>query len=83
VRDGFSSPTPVTVVGAEVLQSNATSNIADALNTMPNFAGSATPQTKRGHGDERHAGHQRPEHRRSRCGPYSVLVNVNAWLGPF
>ena len=45
VRDGFSSPTPVTVVGAEILQSNATSNIADALNTMPNFAGSATPQT--------------------------------------
>lgn len=44
VRDGFSSPTPVTVVGSEVLQNNATSNIADALNTMPNFAGSATPQ---------------------------------------
>jgi outer membrane receptor for ferrienterochelin and colicin len=45
VRDGYNSPTPVSVVGIEVLQGNATSNIADALNTLPNFAGSATPQT--------------------------------------
>ena len=44
-RDGFSSPTPVSVVNAATLQGNATSNVADALNTMPNFAGSSTPQT--------------------------------------
>jgi len=45
VRDGFSSPTPVTVVGAEVLQSNATSNIADALNTIAEFS-PAAPRRK-------------------------------------
>jgi iron complex outermembrane receptor protein len=45
VRDGYSSPTPVSVIGAGVLQTNATSNVADALNTLPNFSGSATPQS--------------------------------------
>jgi iron complex outermembrane recepter protein len=45
VRDGYSSPTPVSVINTDVLQSNATSNVADLLNTMPNFAGSSTPQT--------------------------------------
>src|SRR6202030_959627 len=45
VRDGYSSPTPVSVIGAGVIQTNATSNVADALNTLPNFAGSATPQS--------------------------------------
>jgi iron complex outermembrane receptor protein len=45
IRDGYNSPTPVSVIGAEVLQTNATSNVADALNTMPNFIGSSTPQT--------------------------------------
>lgn len=44
-RDGYNSPTPVSVVSAVTLQGNATSNVADALNTMPNFAGSSTPQT--------------------------------------
>jgi iron complex outermembrane receptor protein len=45
VRDGYQAPTPVTVMGAEQLQSFASPNIADALNTMPELSGSATPAT--------------------------------------
>ena len=43
VRDGYSAPTPVTVVGVDQLQQSATSNIADYINTMPVFANSQTP----------------------------------------
>jgi outer membrane receptor protein involved in Fe transport len=45
VRDGYQAPTPVAVVGVEQLQSGATANVADYVNTMPVFSGSATPQT--------------------------------------
>src|SRR4051812_29329150 len=45
VRDGYEAPTPLTVVGVEEIASKATSNIADYVNTMPVFVGSATPQT--------------------------------------
>jgi len=44
-REGFEAPTPVAVIGTEALQATATSNLADTLNTMPNFQGSATPQS--------------------------------------
>lgn len=44
-RDGYNAPTPVSVINQETLQTNATSNVADLLNTMPNFVGSATPQS--------------------------------------
>lgn len=44
-REGFEAPTPVAVISTEALQANATSNLADTLNTMPNFQGSATPQS--------------------------------------
>lgn len=44
-REGFEAPTPVAVISTEALESNATSNLADTLNTMPNFQGSATPQS--------------------------------------
>lgn len=43
VRDGYNAPTPVTVVGLDQLQSSATPNIADYVNTLPVFNGSATP----------------------------------------
>lgn len=36
-RDGSSSPTPLTVVGADYLAARATSNVADALNELPSF----------------------------------------------
>ncbi len=45
VRDGYEAPTPVTVMNAEQLQVNATANVADYMNTMPAFSGSASPST--------------------------------------
>lgn len=36
-REGFEAPTPVVVISTEALQNTATSNLADTLNTMPNF----------------------------------------------
>src|SRR5690606_28231471 len=44
-REGFEAPTPVAVISTEALETTATSNLADTLNTMPNFQGSATPQS--------------------------------------
>jgi iron complex outermembrane recepter protein len=43
VRDGYEAPTPVTVVGVEQIESNATANIADFVNQLPTLAGSTTP----------------------------------------
>ncbi|MCC6912640.1 MAG: TonB-dependent receptor [Rhodospirillaceae bacterium] len=43
VRDGYEAPTPVTVVGVEELQSSASANVADYVNTIPAFAGSIMP----------------------------------------
>jgi len=45
VRDGYEAPTPVTVVGTEQIQDAAKPNIADVLNQMPVFQGSATPSS--------------------------------------
>lgn len=45
VRDGYQSPTPVTVVGAEEIARSATPNIADYVNTLPAVSGSSTPRT--------------------------------------
>jgi outer membrane receptor protein involved in Fe transport len=44
-RTGFSTPTPVTVVGQEDIQRQATSNVADLLNTLPAFRPQSTPAT--------------------------------------
>src|SRR6185312_10309844 len=44
-RDGYQAPTPLTVVGVEELQSSATNNVADYVNTIPAFAGSRSPAT--------------------------------------
>lgn len=41
--DGFEAPTPVTVVGEADLRTFASPNIADAVNSLPAFAGSMTP----------------------------------------
>ena len=45
VRDGFQSPTPLSVIGTEQLASSASSNIAQAINTLPAFTGSFSPAT--------------------------------------
>jgi len=44
-RDGFQSPNPTTVLGAEQLALTAPSNIADAVNRLPALSGSLTPRT--------------------------------------
>ena len=45
VRDGYQSPTPVSVVGADEIARSATPNIADYINTLPAISGSSTPRT--------------------------------------
>ena len=42
VRDGYDAPTPLTVVGQELLQAKAPAQIVDALAEMPAFRGTAT-----------------------------------------
>jgi iron complex outermembrane recepter protein len=43
VRDGYTAPTPVTVLGVEEIQALAPANLADFVNTLPSIAGSTTP----------------------------------------
>jgi len=45
VRDGYASPTPVSVVGRDEISRSATPNIADYVNTLPALSGSSTPTT--------------------------------------
>ncbi len=44
-RDGYEAPTPLTVVGIEQIEAAAPNNIAEFVQSMPQIAGSATPQT--------------------------------------
>lgn len=48
VRDGYSAPTPVTVVGADQIDAQAPQNLADFVNKMPAFIGSETPNNSSG-----------------------------------
>ena len=43
--NGFSAPTPVTVVGADRLEQRAIANLGDALNELPSFRASTNPST--------------------------------------
>ncbi|MEJ1963424.1 MAG: TonB-dependent receptor [Gammaproteobacteria bacterium] len=43
--NGFSAPTPITVVGADRLEQRAITNIGDALNELPSFRASTNPAT--------------------------------------
>lgn len=45
VRDGYQAPTPVSVIGLEEMQNQATSNLADFVNTLPSLAASTTAQS--------------------------------------
>jgi iron complex outermembrane receptor protein len=45
-RNGFTAPTPVTVIGAERFEQRAIPNVGDALNELPAFRASATPATQ-------------------------------------
>ncbi len=42
VRDGYEAPTPLTVVSVEALEKSGVSNVADMMNQMPTFSGSAS-----------------------------------------
>jgi outer membrane receptor protein involved in Fe transport len=42
---GFTAPTPVTVVGAEQIQQEAATNIADVLGQLPSFRAQSSPAT--------------------------------------
>ncbi|MDB5688197.1 MAG: btuB 6 [Sphingomonas bacterium] len=42
-RAGFTAPTPTTVVGAEDLQRQGATNVADLLNTLPSFGAGTNP----------------------------------------
>lgn len=44
VSNGFNAPTPVTTVSAQALTEAAPSNIPDALNQLPQFSNSRSPQ---------------------------------------
>ncbi len=44
--NGFSAPTPVSVVGAERLEQRAATNIGDLLNEMPAFRATQTPASQ-------------------------------------
>lgn len=45
VRNGYSAPTPTTVVGAELLEQRAPMTVVDALATLPSFRSTSTPST--------------------------------------
>lgn len=45
ITNGFSAPTPVTVITAEQMQATAPNSISDALNQLPQIKASYTPAT--------------------------------------
>jgi outer membrane receptor protein involved in Fe transport len=48
VRDGYSTPTPVSVISTEEINREAPANISDFVNTLPSVRGSSTPTTTNG-----------------------------------
>ena len=52
VRDGYTAPTPVTVVSTDQLQRSAPGAIPEGLNQLPQFAGSRNNQTVGGVGTQ-------------------------------
>ena len=45
VRDGYNQPTPVTVAPTTELEKATPTNLADAINKLPQFANSVSPQS--------------------------------------
>ena len=45
-RDGSEAPTPVTVIGADLLESRGSTNVGDTLNELPAFRPFVTPATQ-------------------------------------
>ncbi len=42
IRDGYEAPTPLTVVGVEAIEKAGVANVADLMNQLPTFSGSAS-----------------------------------------
>lgn len=47
-RDGYDAPTPVSVISAKELKSEAPANVADFVNTLPSVKGSSTASNSSG-----------------------------------
>ena len=47
IRDGYETPTPLTVMTLEEIQDDSPANIADVINQLPEFAGSSSPVSNR------------------------------------
>ena len=47
IRDGYETPTPLTVMTLEEIQDDSPANIADVVNQLPEFAGSSSPVSNR------------------------------------
>ncbi len=45
IREGYEAPTPLSVVDTAAIAASATQNVAEFVNTMPVFSGSASPNT--------------------------------------
>ena len=45
IREGYEAPTPLSVVDSAAISASATPNVAEFVNTMPVFSGSAAPST--------------------------------------
>lgn len=45
IRDGTEAPSPLTVVGADLLDKRGAQNVAEVLNELPAFRGSTTPSS--------------------------------------
>jgi len=48
MTDGYSAPTPVTVIGEQAIQAEAPANLADFVNKLPSVMGSTTPNNSQG-----------------------------------
>lgn len=45
IRDGYNSPTPTSILGAEEINTKAPANIADFVNELPSLAAAQTPRS--------------------------------------
>jgi outer membrane receptor protein involved in Fe transport len=80
IRDGYKAPTPLSVVGAEQLANNASSNIAQAITTMPAFSGSGNTRSGTGSGSSATGGINSLNLRS--LGPNRTLVLLNGHRVP-
>ncbi len=72
IRNGYTAPTPLTVVGQDQFQTSATGNIADYVNTIPVFQGSQTPTNQYHQSSKRTRGAEHP----STC---AILAHRERW----